>query len=654
MSPSDRFSLLLTKAVRKSQVAIEYAYRFQQSQPRSHVFWVYAASSDRFVQAYGDIARRLKLPGWDHSNTDSCDTVSKWLNEEDSRWLMILDNADNADLFSPSIESDVSPTTTTQSERPLVDYIPRNLDSQKLMIVTTRSKSLGMDLAYGESCVEVKPFSSQEAENLLRLKLEGAAGSFDTLTTKRLLEILGCMPLAITQAAAFIKRTEMTVQDYLAALEKDKQNLKDFLIKDLQDHRRQPGFPNSIFRTWELSFKQIFKQDPPAAKLLSVIAMLDPQRIPQKLLERSVERDIDFWTAIGTLVGFALITKELEGETYTIHSLVQTSVHYWLEQRNEKMDYMRQALQLLAEEFPSGEHENKETCELMLAHAQAVLRNDCALEDDLGYRAALLYHVGWFNWRQGRYISAYREASEAYKINRERLGEVVTTTLYNLSLLASVLRYQGKYEAAEEMNRRALDGMERVLGVEHPDTLTSVSTLASVLRNQGKYKAAEEMNRRALDGYEKVLGVEHPLTLTTVNNLAVVLQNQGKYKASEEMNRRALDGYEKVLGVKNPETLITVNNLAMVLQYQGKYKEAEEMIRRALDGSERVLGVEHPDTLIIVYNLAYLLHTQERYNDASVFYLRASEGLSRALGSDHPMTRKCSKHYASMIHEMES
>jgi tetratricopeptide (TPR) repeat protein len=77
---------------------------------------------------------------------------------------------------------------------------------------------------------------------------------------------------------------------------------------------------------------------------------------------------------------------------------------------------------------------------------------------------------------------------------------------------ASVLGMQGKYEAAEGMSRRALEGGEKVLGVEHPNTLTSVNNLAIVLRDQGKYKAAEEMNRRALEAWEKVLGVEHPNT----------------------------------------------------------------------------------------------------------------------------------------------
>jgi tetratricopeptide (TPR) repeat protein len=82
------------------------------------------------------------------------------------------------------------------------------------------------------------------------------------------------------------------------------------------------------------------------------------------------------------------------------------------------------------------------------------------------------------------------------------------------------------------------------------------------------------MNRRALAGYEKVLGVEHPSTLTSVGNLAMVLQYQGKYEAAEEMNRRALAGCEKVLGVDHPDTLTSVSNLAAVLRYQGKYEAA--------------------------------------------------------------------------------
>ncbi|CUS08029.1 unnamed protein product, partial [Tuber aestivum] len=75
----------------------------------------------------------------------------------------------------------------------------------------------------------------------------------------------------------------------------------------------------------------------------------------------------------------------------------------------------------------------------------------------------------------------------------------------------------GKYDESETMNRRALEGRERILGAGHLDTLMSVSHLAIVLWRQGKYSVSEAMNRRALEGREKVLGPEHPDTLTSLN-----------------------------------------------------------------------------------------------------------------------------------------
>jgi hypothetical protein len=53
------------------------------------------------------------------------------------------------------------------------------------------------------------------------------------------------------------------------------------------------------------------------------------------------------------------------------------------------------------------------------------------------------------------------------------------------------------------MNRRALKKREKVLGAEYPYILISVGNLALMLRGQGKYEKAEKMNRRALEGREK-------------------------------------------------------------------------------------------------------------------------------------------------------
>ena len=437
------------------------------------------------MQAYQDVARKLKLPGCDDLDVNPCELVFKWLDEDGgSGWLMIFDNADNADIFSRSTDLNASPVHTDTTSRLLADYVPKRLDPKRLLIINTRSRHVGDDLIDGESCIEVPPFSIQEAESLLRLNAEDAFDRCELSVIGRLLDVLGYIPLAITQAAAFINRNRSTLQGYLGALEKDKQNLTDYLSQELHDPRRPRGFPNSVFQTWKLSFDHILAQEPKAATLLSLIAMLDPQRIPEKLLRPLAEREVDFRMAIGTLDGFALISQEIGGETYAIHPLVQASVYYWLEQSSEKADYAGQALQLLAKEFPNGEHEHRETCESTLAHAQAVLRYKCTSENDMRHRAALLCTVGWFNLQQGRYVSAYEAASESYNIYQEQAGDIATTTLNSLGLLGSVLRSQGKYEAAEEMNRRALEGREKVLGVEHPDTLTSVYNFAYLFHDQ--------------------------------------------------------------------------------------------------------------------------------------------------------------------------
>jgi hypothetical protein len=106
--------------------------------------------------------------------------------------------------------------------------------------------------------------------------------------------------------------------------------------------------------------------------------------------------------------------------------------------------------------------------------------------------------------------------------------------------LATVLKDQGKYEAAEEMYRGAMGMIQKVLGMEHLSTMTSMGNLASVLSRQGKYNEAEGMSRRALAGSEKALGMDHPDTLTSVSNLALVLQDQGKYNGAEDLPSECL------------------------------------------------------------------------------------------------------------------
>jgi len=69
-------------------------------------------------------------------------------------------------------------------------------------------------------------------------------------------------------------------------------------------------------------------------------------------------------------------------------------------------------------------------------------------------------------------------------------------TLTALSDLGLVFQLQGKYNEAEEIDRRALAGRGKMLGMEHPDTLSILSSLGLLLRYQGIYQAAREISQR--------------------------------------------------------------------------------------------------------------------------------------------------------------
>ena len=615
---------------------------------------MYAANDSRFIQGYRDISRQLRLPGHEDAQVDTCKLVSDWLDgdDHDAQWLLILDNADDADLFLPRAGGVASSAELDTYTRSLMDCLPRRLHATRSMMVTTRNRDIGENLGEGEACIEVGPFSVEEAQALLRSKARRPIDGSDDGATQTLVEVLGRIPLAINQAVAYMNRNSMDVRKYLTALKKDQQNLIDHLSAELYDHRRERGYPNSVFRTWRLSFEQIRRQERRAAEGLSLMAMLDGQQIPQDLIQKQDEREVEFHMALGTLEGYSLIIR-VEQDAWAMHPLVQLSVRDWLAEAEEDGRVAEQAVQLLAERFPNGEYKNKKACESLLPHARAVLQYNLSSGSGLKNKASLLHNLGWFEWREGWYTWAEESVRAEFEILQGVVKENDILIGHSLGLLGTVLSSQGKYEQAEEMHRRKLALCETVIGKEHPSTLTSMNNLAVVLSDQGKYEQAEEMHRRELALCETVLGKEHPDTLMGMNNLALALSYQGKYEQAEEMCRQTLELKETVLGKEHPDTLTSMNNLAGVLSNQGKYEQAEEMYRQALELRETVLGKEHPDTLTSMNGLAGVLSNQGKYEQAEEMHRQALALRETVLGKEHPRTLTSMANLASACWNQE-
>jgi hypothetical protein len=139
-----------------------------------------------------------------------------------------------------------------------------------------------------------------------------------------LLKELGYIPLAITQAAAFIKYHKMaSLKFYLGKLNQFHLHVRDVLSDELYDSRREAGTPNAIFQTWQISYEQIRLEDAQAADKLSLMAVFDHQAIPDILLREKEEFEVIEIKAIQILLDFSLIKGDKDYRFFYMHPLQQ-------------------------------------------------------------------------------------------------------------------------------------------------------------------------------------------------------------------------------------------------------------------------------------------------------------------------------------------
>ncbi|KAF2685485.1 TPR-like protein [Lentithecium fluviatile CBS 122367] len=661
--PGARAALVGLGGVGKSQLAIQHAYRVYDAMPRLFVFWVHASTQARFEEAYQGIAERLQLPGRYNPKVNVLRLVRDWLcDEANGRWLMVVDNADDSEVFYPEpTEQDGRPVTTPAR---LATYLPNSRNGS--ILFTSRNKEAASQLASGYRNIrEIPAMDTDQATQLLCSKLQ------DTVRedgAEELVRDLDCIPLAVTQAAAYInQRARMTISQYRQEFRRSDRKRESLLRWDADGIWRDETASSAVITTWQMSFDRIYEKRPSAADLLSLISFFNAEGISESMLQRysrmrgSVdEEDADsaFERDFDTLRAYSLVTTTAEEDMCDMHALVQFCTRLWLSSRGEVRKWKEVFVQLMSREFPVPDFTNWATCQQLLPHVESLLARSWDESDLRGERIAKDW--GFVLQNAARYMqTALSKYGEAEKLNRralegreKELGVQHPHTLASVNNLAGVLHDQGRYEEAESLSRRVLEGLEKELGMQHLDTLMSVNNLAGVLQDQGKYNEAEKLHRQALKGREKELGVQHLDTLASVNSLASVLQDQGKYDEAEKLSRRALEGREKKLGVQHPDTLTSISNLAGVLQDQGKYNEAEKLHLQALEGLEKALGVQHPSTLTIVNNIALVLWNQGKYDEAEKLHRQVLKGSEKELGVQHPKALTSASNLAGVLKDL--
>lgn len=234
------------------------------------MLWVHGANNARFEADFKSIAKKLKIPGFENPETDILALVSDWLSDKtNGTWLLVLDNVDDSVLWTKPTQEPF-PQDCVHSSVPLIKFVPRG--SHGFVLITTRDIQLGKQLSdFKQRPIEIFSLEASEACRLLRSKIAEDDDVSQSDATE-IVQILDYLPLAITQAAAYLDQTNMTVAEYLQLLNSGKADTFDLLKEEVHDPSRDHAIQNSVFQTWKISFQQISRQTPRAAEILSLMA----------------------------------------------------------------------------------------------------------------------------------------------------------------------------------------------------------------------------------------------------------------------------------------------------------------------------------------------------------------------------------------------
>ncbi|KJZ70283.1 hypothetical protein HIM_10327 [Hirsutella minnesotensis 3608] len=620
----------------KTQIALDYAYR-RSHDPACSVFWVHADNETTFTQDYKVIAKRLGLAG----SLDGSEllTAVRERIEADPCWLLILDNADNLAAFG------VGRTKSGAGEKhSLYDFVPRGPAGTVLW--TSRDKRIGGSLVGARRAINVSSMTEGEARILLETVL-GKGIDEESHDAMALLAELEWLPLAVSQAAAYMRRTSTPIGEYLSRLRRRMKRWEVLRETEFDRHRRR-YVSNNVLQTWDISIEHIRQENQIACDILHSLAFVDNQNIPFALIAKAADmmgrptrkeeatsassacsKDQDenqdnndnVLAATVLLQDFSFLRLRTSGEryqAYEMHKLVQEATQYSLSQEDRRKDethFSEVALRTLTDLFPESRREVWGECEKYLGHAQRAAEWARLCEGEVE-AAALLARVSDYLHDLGRWREKEPVDESAYEYRKKVLGERHPNTIRSMASLATTYHAQGRYDEAEKTSVEVLALRRDVLGEKHPDTIRSMALLAVTYHAQERYDEDEKISVEVLALWRDVLGDKHPDTIWSMASLATTYHAQGRYDEAEKIKVEVLALRRDVLGEKHPDTIRSMANLAATYHAQGRYDEVEKIYAEVLALRRDVLGEKHPDTIRSMANLAATYHAQGGYDEA--------------------------------------
>ncbi|MFD9005050.1 tetratricopeptide repeat protein [Streptomyces sp. NPDC059582] len=621
--------------VGKSQLAADYARTIWRAGEVDVLVWITAGNPAAVAAGYAQAA--VELLGADPADFETAARAFlAWLEpragQHPVRWLVVLD-----DVTQPGDLNGLWPAPSPHGRT----------------LVTTRRRDAALR-GHGRHMIEIGLFTPLESVTYLTTALADHGRTEPDNDLAALADDVGHLPLALSQAVAYLIDADITCAAYRSLLADRATKLADATpeedaLPDGQTHPTAAAWAMSIDRANTLRPAGL------ARPLLQLAAFLDPNGIPDTVLTSpaALAYLTDHATAAGHDQGpvtperarmafralhrlsLADHTPDAPHQAVRVHQLIQRAVRDTLTPDLHHQTAHTASDALIAA-WPDIENDTtvaqalRANTEALTACAETALHSPDA--------HAVLYQAGLSLGEAGQVTAARDHFHHLTQTTTSHLGSDHPATLTARHNLARWQGAAGDPAKAATAFAALLDDLLRVLEPDHPATLTTRHNLAHWQGEAGSPTSAAGALAELLDDLLRVLGPDHPATLTTRHDLAHWRGSAGDPTGAASAFADVLTDFLRVLGPDHPDTLNTRHNLARWQGAAGDPTGAASAFAELLEDFLRVLGPDHPDTLNTRANLARWQGSAGDPTGAATAYADLLTDRLRVLGPDHPDT----------------
>jgi hypothetical protein len=606
--------------VGKTQLALEYAHRYQANYDL--VWWIPAEQSQGITLALAALAERLGFQASDNAAEAAMAALERLRRGTARRWLLIFDNAEDP--------------------RDLEPFLPTGAGH---VIVTSRNRAW----AHRAEPVEVDIFTRDESVAHLLRHVPGLHAD----DAAKISAAVGDLPLAIEQAAAWLAETGMPAALYVEQLATQAASALGL--------NKPPDYALPVAATWNLSLDRLRRRSPAAVRLLQILAFCSPGPISMNLLysdemnesllpyDETLSEKLMLGQMIGDVSRLALIKVDQGSNSLQIHRLVQAVIRSQMTEE-EQREARHEVHKILVcarprheeTDDPTDDPANWSTYDIIWPHLGPSLAEECT---DSRTRQLLIDWVR-YQWKHGEFESAVGLANSIRGLWTHQLGPDHPQTLQLQTQAANVMRSQGRFSQARDLDTYVLERQRAVLGANHVHALRTAGGLAADLRALGYFQEALESDRQTYAGFKEHFGTDYERTLAAAHNLACSLRLVGDYFAARRLDQETLDRQRLVLPADHPETLLSAASLGLDLRTAGAFRESVDLLRDTWARYQVVLGEDMLETLRAAASLAVSLRKAGELSEAMTLQQHTYERYKRRYGADSPDAQACALNLA--------